>query len=110
MPFIFRVLKSTPSMAIGSNNPLYTVGNSPTTSAIISNIRFYNASTASASAVLIFRPTSTSVLPSNFAKLAIPGTSSVSFNTELTLGQGNIIEASTSAILDVSVFGVERTQ
>ena len=108
MPFIFRILKVAPALAAGANNPLYTVGAAPTTSAIVSNIRFNNTAAAGATAVLIYR-SATAGTPSNFAKVTVPASSSAIYNTEITLAQGNIIEVSNSATLDVNVFGVERT-
>ncbi len=110
MPFIFRILKAAQGLGAGPNNALYTVGAAPTTSAIISNVRFYNTAAGTVTATLIIRPSAGAVNPSNFAKVVVPGTSVAVYNTEVTLGQGVVLEASMSASMDVNVFGVERTQ
>ncbi len=109
MPFIFRILKAVQGLGAGAANPLYTVGAAPTTSAIISNVRFYNSGGVVGTASLVYKSDS-GATASTFAKVIIPTSSTAIFNSELTLSTNNILQASTNVSLDVAVFGVERTQ
>ena len=108
MPFVYKILTQIQNQPVASNIGIYTVGVAPS-SAIVSNIRFFNSTGVTASVVLAFRSVSSNAA-TNFARLNCPAGTSTVFNTELSLGSLNVIEVSTiGSVLDIVAFGVDRT-
>lgn len=106
MPFIFKILKQVQAQAAGANIPIHTVGSAPT-STIVSSVRFYNSSGVAATAAMIYRSAG-GQSPTTFARIICTPSTTTVFNTELTLAAGNVLEASTSAVMDIVACGVDR--
>ena len=104
MPLIFKLLKATKDLAAGSANLMYSAGPSGA-GAILSNIRFYNATGASTSVELSVTKGSTT---SKFAVVGVNLGAAAIYNTEITLAPGEKVEASTGVVLDCVVCGAER--
>jgi hypothetical protein len=108
MPFIYKILKQIQNQPVGSNIGIYTVGVAPS-SAIVSNIRFYNGTVGPATVTVAIKPTPGSAA-TNYAKIVCGPSASTVFSTELSLGPQNVVEVNTSgASLDIVAFGAERT-
>ena len=105
MPFVLKLLKAAQSNN-GLATTLYTVP--AATSAIVSNIRFVNTSAGSATVDLFFKPgggTGVRILDKAKSVLA---NKLLLVTPELTLAAGDVIEATTSVVMDYVVCGMER--
>ena len=109
MPFIFRILRAQSSVATSATVPLYTVGSSPTTSAIISSVRIYNNDPTNPTTVLIqVKPLGGSSAVT-IAALTSSALSSNLYANEITLAATGILQVATSAqSVDCVITGVER--
>lgn len=107
MPLLLKTLHSTYNNPPGSVM-LFSVA-APASSAIVSNIRFYNRGNTSATTTVLLKLSSTDSAPRTLAKVTTNVGASEILQLEITLGTGNILEASTAGgNLDFALFGVER--
>ena len=105
MPFNFKMLKAG-ALAVGPNPSVYTVL-APATSAIVSNVRFYNANATTATADVRVRGTGGLVFM--VEQVIVPANGQVVTTKELTLGLGEAIDISVANNpVDFLVSGVER--
>lgn len=106
MPFIFKILKSSGALAVGST-ALYTASN---LGAIVSNVRIYNSSGATANATLSYRTTSALSVGTGIKVAVVPvaNSASATYNNELTLPSPYVLDITVDRSVDCVVCGVDR--
>ena len=105
MPFVLKLLKAAQSNN-GTATNLYTVP--AATSAIVSNIRFVNTSGGTATVNLFYKPGGVNPARILEKDKSVLANKLLIVKPELTLGAGDVIEATTSVVMDYIVCGTER--
>jgi hypothetical protein len=105
MAFVLKLLKAAQTNN-GTATTLYTVP--AATSAIVSNIRFVNTTAGSATVNLFYKPLGVGPVRILEKDKPVPANELLLVKPELTLAATDVIEATTSVVMDYVVCGMER--
>lgn len=106
MPLLFRLLGAGPTNA-GTLTVPYSVS-SPALGAIVNNLRFVNTGGSPVTVNLFFKPSGGSQIRIFDKDKSVAAGKLLIVKPEITMGQGDAIEVTTSAAIDFVVAGVER--